>query len=203
MSCGSAAGVVLGCGDAFDVVSAPLVFGRWMLDRLWEEGPGCGPVAVCRGRMLIFASPGTAQRLPSLLEWEEWGAPGRAGAVPPLFCHGPGDSVTVPALADVHTGSGTGDSSDIGKGGDAGRGGGLGSDGGRGDDGTAQAPRFNRPASRWIVAPDRRRPWLPGPEVLLWAAVRAARAHTSPVLRVSIFPPADQGAKVYDVSRRR
>ncbi|MER5210401.1 hypothetical protein ABT063_07455 [Streptomyces sp. NPDC002838] len=150
--------VVLPCGTAFDIVSAPALFGRRILDRLWDEGPGSGPVAAFRGRMLLFATPGTAQRLPSLLRWEEFG---RAAAVPPLLCHGTGDAVTVPAPA-------------------------------RG----ASPTRFG---SRWLVAPDTRRPWLPGPEVLLWAAVRAARA----AVRISIFPPADQGAKVYDVSRRR
>ncbi|AKZ55916.1 hypothetical protein SAM23877_2867 [Streptomyces ambofaciens ATCC 23877] len=158
-----AAPVVLPCGSAFDVVSAPAVFGRRMLDRMWDEGPGSGPVAEFRGRMLLFAAPGTAQRLPSLLGWEEWGARGRpggrAGAVPPLLCHGAGDAVTVPAPAGPPARSG----------------------------------------SRWLVAPDTRQPWLPGPEILLWAAVRAARA----AVRISIFPSADQGAKVYDVSRRR
>ncbi|MEZ7006881.1 bifunctional DNA primase/polymerase [Streptomyces sp. AD55] len=155
--------VALPCGSAFDVVSAPTIFGRRMLDRMWDEGPGSGPVAEYRGRMLLFTAPGTAQRLPSLLEWEEWGgrdrATSRTGAVPPLLCHGAGDTVTVPAP----TGS------------------------------------CARSGSRWLVAPDTRRPWLPGPEVLLWAAVRAARA----AVRVSIFPPADQDAKVSDVSRRR
>ncbi|KAF3465581.1 bifunctional DNA primase/polymerase [Streptomyces sp. Tu 3180] len=154
--------VVLPCGTVFDVVSAPAVFGRRMLDRMWDEGPGSGPVAELRGRMLLFAAPGTAQRLPALLEWEEWGAHGRADAVPPLLCHGTGDAVTVPAPV-----------------------------------GGAAAPA--RSGSRWLVAPDTRHPWLPGPEVLLWAAVRAARA----AVRISIFPPADQGANVYDVSRRR
>ncbi|WP_256362769.1 bifunctional DNA primase/polymerase [Streptomyces sp. TRM70350] len=154
--------VVLPCGSAFDIVSAPAVFGRQMLDLLWDEGPG--PVAVFRGRMLLFATPGTAQRLPSLLEWEEWGATGpgshgRTAAVPPLLCHGTGDAVTVPAPTGTASASG----------------------------------------SRWLVAPDTRRPWLPGPEILLWAAVRAARS----AVRISISPPPDQGAKVYDVSRRR
>ncbi|MEU3335140.1 bifunctional DNA primase/polymerase [Streptomyces sp. NPDC006668] len=148
--------VVLACGSVFDVVNAPAVFGRRMVDRLWDEGPGSGPVAAFRGRMLLFAAPGTAQRLPSLLGWEEFG---RTGAIPPLLCHGPGDAVTVPAPL-----------------------------------GTA-APS----TSRWLVAPDTRHPWLPGPEIVLWAAVRAARA----AVRISIFPPADQDAKVYDVSRRR
>ena len=33
------------------------IFGRHMLDRLWEEGPGSGPVAMHRGRMMIFSAP--------------------------------------------------------------------------------------------------------------------------------------------------
>ncbi|MFC8200579.1 bifunctional DNA primase/polymerase [Streptomyces sp. NPDC057298] len=180
-----AAPVVLACGSAFDVVNAPAVFGRHMLDRLWDEGPGSGPVAMYRGRILLFAAPGTAQRLPSLLEWEEWGSGGasdRGRAIPPLLCHGTGDAVTVPAPALTAPAAAT------------------------------------RPDSRWLVAPDTRDPWLPGPEILLWAAVRAARsaarsaarrqaadqaAEPSPAAPISIFPPADQGAKVYDVSRRR
>ncbi|MFD4523207.1 bifunctional DNA primase/polymerase [Streptomyces sp. NPDC058470] len=156
--------VVLPCGSAFDVVNVPAVFGRWMLDRLWDEGPGSGPVAAYRGRMLLFAAPGTAQRLPSLLEWEESGS--RSEGIPPLLCHGIGDAVTVPAPS-------THDSGD-------------------------PSPSC-RLESRWLVAPDTRHPWLPGPEILLWATVRAARA----AVRISIFPPQDLDAKVYDVSRRR
>ncbi|MDI3421358.1 bifunctional DNA primase/polymerase [Streptomyces luteolus] len=155
--------VVLPCGSAFDVVSVPAVFGRRMLDRLWDEGPGSGPVAAHRGRMLIFAAPGTAQRLPSLLAWEEW-----SPAVPAPLCHGTGDAVTVPPLAPP--------------------------------DETAPAERLG---SRWLVAPDTRDPWLPGPEALLWASVRVARAMAGAAVRISIFPPADQDARVYDVSRRR
>jgi hypothetical protein len=150
--------VVLPCGSAFDVVSVPAVFGRRMVDRLWVEGPGSGPVATFRGRMMLFAAPGTAQRLPSLLAWEEFG---RTGAIPPLLCHGVGDAVTVPALLSA-TPPTSGD-------------------------------------SRWLVAPDTRDPWLPGPEIVLWAAVRAARG----AVRISISSSADQDAKVYDVSRRR
>jgi hypothetical protein len=166
--------VVLPCGSAFDVVSAPALFGRRMLDRLLDDGPGSGPVATYRGRMLLFAAPGTAQRLPSLLEWEEWGSraaatPGRCGDVPPLLCHGTGDAITVPALSADEPGP------------DA----------------------AGRLESRWLVAPDTRQPWLPGAEILLWAAVRAARVAASAAVRISIFPPADQDAKVYDVSRRR
>lgn len=75
---------VLPCGTAFDVVNVPVLFGRRMLEHLWADGPGSGPVATHRGRMLLFAAPGTAQRLPSLLDWEEWGSrPGpRAGQTP-------------------------------------------------------------------------------------------------------------------------
>ncbi|MER7939774.1 bifunctional DNA primase/polymerase [Streptomyces sp. NPDC094458] len=160
---------VLPCGSSFDVVSVPALFGRRMLERLWAEGPGSGPVATHRGRMLLFASPGTAQRLPSLLAWEEWGTGsaggtrGHQGALPPVLCHGTGDAVTVPPLTG---------------------GGGAG-------------------GPRWMVAPDTRNPWLPGPDVLLWACVRVGRSAAPSTTGNSIFPPADPGANVYDVSRRR
>ena len=49
-----------------------------------------------RGRVLLLVAPGTAQRLPSLLGWEEW-----ADAMPPMLCHGAGDAVTVPPLDAV------------------------------------------------------------------------------------------------------
>ncbi|WP_212911990.1 bifunctional DNA primase/polymerase [Streptomyces sp. TS71-3] len=158
------ASLVLPCGTSFDVVSVPAAFGCRLLDRLLAEGPGPGPVATHRGRTLLFAAPGTAHRLPSLLRWEEWGAVGRCGrsAVPPLLCHGPGDAVTVPPLTP----------------------------------GAGYGPR-------WLIAPLTRQPWLPGPDVLLWACARAARAEDDDAVRISIFPPADLGARVYDVSRRR
>ncbi|MFG2496780.1 bifunctional DNA primase/polymerase [Streptomyces sp. NPDC048441] len=159
---------VLPCGSAFDVVSVPAVFGRRMLDRLWDEGPGSGPVAAHRGRMLLFAAPGTAQRLPSLLEWEEWGS-----AVPGVLCHGTGDAVTVPPVTAGHRES------------------------------HPESHLENHLESRWLVAPDARHPWLPGPEVVLWACVRAARAAAGSAVRISIFPGGDQSAKVYDVTRRR
>ncbi|MFJ6613552.1 bifunctional DNA primase/polymerase [Streptomyces sp. NPDC091289] len=160
---------VLPCGSAFDVVNVPALFGRRMLEQLWAEGPGSGPVATHRGRMLLFAAPGTAQRLPSLLAWEEWGSGGPAGSgerrveVPPLLCHGTGDAVTVPPLTCTS------------------------SDGG----------------PRWVVAPDTRNPWLPGPDVLLWACVRVSRSASSRGAAHTIFPRPDQDANVYDVSRRR
>ncbi|MEV3874252.1 bifunctional DNA primase/polymerase [Streptomyces sp. NPDC049906] len=169
-----AAPLVLPCGTVFDVVNTTALFGRALLDRLWGEGPGSGPVATHRGRTLLFAAPGTAHRLPTLLRWEEWGA--GLGAVPPLLCHGTGDAVTVPPLATGPTPV-------------------------RGPSAAgASTPAVPEPAgSRWVVPPAARRPWLPGPEVLVWACVRAARA----ARRTSISPAPDQGAKVYDVSRRR
>ncbi|MEU9121772.1 hypothetical protein AB0C96_18260 [Streptomyces sp. NPDC048506] len=147
-----AAPSVLPCGTAFDVINAPALFGRRMVDQLWSDGPGSGPVAAHRGRILLFAAPGTAQRLPALLVWEEW-----ATAVPPLLCHGSGDAVTVPPLRPRPA---------------------------AGADGTDRIDPVTGPAedpaaptgSRWLVAPGVRRPWLPGPDVLLWACVRAARA---------------------------
>jgi hypothetical protein len=84
---------VLPCGTAFDVVNLSALFGRRVLEQLWTAGPGSGPVAVHRDRVLLLVSPGTAQRLPALVGWEEW-----AAAIPPMLCHGVGDAVTVPPL---------------------------------------------------------------------------------------------------------
>lgn len=68
---------VLPCGSAFDVVNVPALFGRRMLERLWAEGPGSGPVATHRGRMLLFAAPERPSGCPRC-------SPGRSGepAVP-------------------------------------------------------------------------------------------------------------------------
>ena len=132
---------VLPCGRAFDVINAPALFGRRMVDQLWSAGPGSGPVAAHRGRILLFAAPGTAQRLPALLDWEEW-----VTAVPPLLCHGTGDAVTVPPLYPDRAGGAPGAA-------DA-------------------APR--PPPAGWSPRMSGTR-GCPGPDVLLWACVRAAR----------------------------
>ncbi|MFF2526093.1 hypothetical protein [Streptomyces liangshanensis] len=158
---------VLPCGGAFDVVSAPAIFGRRMLNRLWSDGPGSGPVAAHRGRTLLFAAPGTAQRLPSLLAWEEWGS----------------SAATTEGARDGDGGpGGYGDAGEYADDGDGHRSGGALSVPpllchGAGDAVTVPplAPG-NTPGPRWVVAPDTRHPWLPGPDVLLWACVRAARA---------------------------
>ncbi|MCI0385700.1 bifunctional DNA primase/polymerase [Streptomyces sp. CNQ085] len=172
----------LPCGTAFDVVSTGALFGRRVLDRLWISGPGTGPVALHAGRMLLFAEPGTAQRLPALLRWREWrgssvpapagrdgtnGADGTAETIPPLLCYGLGDTVTIPPPVP---------------------GGGC------------------PPTTRWLVAPDVRKPWLPGAEALLWACVRAVREGGRALAGSRDQPisaPSDQGAKVYHVNRRR
>ncbi|MFF4606743.1 hypothetical protein ACFY12_28935 [Streptomyces sp. NPDC001339] len=165
---------VLPCGTAFDVINAPALFGRRMVDQLWSDGPGSGPVAAHRGRILLFAAPGAAQRLPALLVWEEW-----AAAVPPLLCHGSGDAVTVPPLRPgSHPGSHTGLHTGSHPGPHAGPRPGASAGTPTGPIATPATPDVpTTPASsRWLVAPDVRNPWLPGPDVLLWACLRAARA---------------------------
>ncbi|NYI08275.1 hypothetical protein [Allostreptomyces psammosilenae] len=87
-----AAPAVLPCGEVFDVVSLSPLFGRRVLNALWFSGPGCGPVAGHRGRVLLFTEPGTAARLPRLLGWEQWTTPPTDRPI----CYGRGDSVSVP-----------------------------------------------------------------------------------------------------------
>jgi hypothetical protein len=169
---------VLPCGTAFDVVNLSAVFGRRVLERLWSGGPGSGPVAVQRGRLLLFVAPGTAHRLPALLDWEEWGS-----SVPPMLCHGSGDAVTVPPLygpeggtyartyADTYAGTYAGTYAETLTGSCTG---GAGGDGG---------------SPRWLVAPDTRHPWLPGADHLLWACVRAARATPRKSTAPQVSPP--------------
>ncbi|MFC9225079.1 bifunctional DNA primase/polymerase [Streptomyces hygroscopicus] len=152
------AAVTLPCGTAFDVISMDALFGRQVVSRLWSDGPGTGPVAAQGGRVMLFAVPGAAQRLPALLGWEEWGA-----AAPPLLCYGRGDAVTVPPLFPPDPGPPPPGAAEH-----AARESGARESGAR-----ESAPA---PSPRWLVAPDVRAPWLPGPEVLLWACVRAARA---------------------------
>lgn len=95
---------VLPCGTTFDVISAPPVFGRRLVEQLWRTTPGSGPVAAHLDRVLVFAEPGTADRLRTLLRWEEWA--GRQPRIPHLLHHGLGDAVTVPAvLAPPQTGT--------------------------------------------------------------------------------------------------
>jgi hypothetical protein len=155
---------VLPCGTAFDAVDLSPPFARVVLEQLWGSGPGSGPVAVHRGRVLLLVAPGTAQRLPALLAWEEWSA-----AVPPMLCHGSGDAVTLPPPCAQ-------DPVAPMKARDPGPGPG-------GPDGVRAAP------SHWVVAPDTLRPWLPGADVLLWACVRAARTAAAPAAPPLVSAP--------------
>ncbi|MET7678903.1 SCO3374 family protein [Streptomyces sp. NPDC005423] len=57
-------------GVRFDVLDVPAEAGRAALTRL---GPG-SPVAVRGGRMRLLVAAGSAEELPGLLRWLEWGA---------------------------------------------------------------------------------------------------------------------------------
>ncbi|MFF9203296.1 SCO3374 family protein [Streptomyces sp. NPDC014986] len=70
--------VRLRTGVRFDVLDVPQEAGRAALERL--EGPGCPgrrfPVAVGDGRMRLLVAAGSAEELPGLLDWLEWGGLG-------------------------------------------------------------------------------------------------------------------------------
>lgn len=167
---------VLPCGTAFDVVSTPVLYGRRLLDRLWSAGPGSGPAALHRGRVLVFTAPGCADRLPALLRWEEWRRRGPAGHArpdeetsPPLLCHGLGDTVTIPPLLP---------------------------------DPASPAPATHwlvAPAVRqpWLPGAE----MLLWAHIRMERDSRAGRDGEGGGKR--IFAPQDRDAKVYDVSRRR
>ena len=72
---GPTAPVRLRVGERFDVLDVPAEAGRAGLRHL---APG-SPVAVRGGRMRLLVAAGSAEELPGLLEWLEWGGlpPGR------------------------------------------------------------------------------------------------------------------------------
>lgn len=61
--------VRLATGLRFDVLEAPAEAGSAALRHL---GPG-SPVALCGGRMRLLVAAGSAEELPGLLDWLEWG----------------------------------------------------------------------------------------------------------------------------------
>lgn len=82
--------VRLAVGVRFDVLDVPAEAGGAALARLERSGwagcgrsgcPGCAgrlgriPVALCGGRMRVLVAAGSAEELPGVLEWLEWGAP--------------------------------------------------------------------------------------------------------------------------------
>ncbi|MFF3485265.1 SCO3374 family protein [Streptomyces sp. NPDC002701] len=83
-------------GLRFDVLEAPAEAGYAALRRL---GPG-SPVAVRADRMRMFVAAGSAEELPGLLDWLEWGslaldlrATGAGGRVEAPLPPGPGQVV--------------------------------------------------------------------------------------------------------------
>ncbi|MCC9740145.1 SCO3374 family protein [Streptomyces sp. MNU89] len=56
-------------GVRFDVLELPAAAGLAVLRRV----PGTGPVALHGTRMRLLVAPGSAQELPELLRWLEWG----------------------------------------------------------------------------------------------------------------------------------
>ncbi|MFF5156482.1 SCO3374 family protein [Streptomyces sp. NPDC000348] len=63
-------------GVRFDVLDVPAEAGRAALERLGRSG-GLGrgfPVALRDGRMRLLVAAGSAEELPGLLEWLDWGA---------------------------------------------------------------------------------------------------------------------------------
>ncbi|MEU5161061.1 hypothetical protein AB0G74_15840 [Streptomyces sp. NPDC020875] len=171
----------------------------------WERRPGHGAVLPCGTLFDVVSAPAVFGRLLLDRVWEEgpgsgpvvayrgrllvFAAPGTAARLPALLSWEEWGSFVPPLM--YH---GTGDAVTVPP------------DDGRGPepDGAAGVT-----APRWLVAPGSRYPWLPGPEVLLWACVRAARAAGAAPTGFTegsggpIFPRPDRGAKVYDVSRRR
>lgn len=59
-------------GRRFDVLDVPAEAGRAALG-LGRAGPAA-PVAVCGGRMRLLVAAGSAEELPGVLDWLEWGA---------------------------------------------------------------------------------------------------------------------------------
>lgn len=62
--------VQLVTGLRFDVLELPAAAGRGVLRRM---GAGTGPVALMGRRMRLLVAAGSAEELPGLLEWLEWG----------------------------------------------------------------------------------------------------------------------------------
>ncbi|MFJ7989586.1 SCO3374 family protein [Streptomyces sp. NPDC096351] len=57
-------------GVRFDVLELPAAAGRGVLRRV---GPATGPVALTGRRMLLLVAAGSAEEVPGLLDWLEWG----------------------------------------------------------------------------------------------------------------------------------
>ncbi|MFI0978472.1 SCO3374 family protein [Streptomyces sp. NPDC021093] len=80
--------VLLRTGLRFDVLELPAAAGHAVLRRI---GP-TGPVALLGRRMQLLVAPGSADEVPSLLEWLEWGS-----VALDLRAIGTGGLITAPA----------------------------------------------------------------------------------------------------------
>ncbi|MFF9097269.1 SCO3374 family protein [Streptomyces sp. NPDC014776] len=85
--------VRLSVGPRFDVLDVPAEAGLAALRHL---GPS-SPVAALDGRLWLWLAPGSAEELPGLLEWLEWGPLASSLDLRPL---GPGTSVRAPLPAE-------------------------------------------------------------------------------------------------------
>lgn len=75
-------------GVTFDVLDVPEAAGHAALRRVARTGP----VALSAGRMRLLVAVGSAEELPGLLDWLEWG-----GITLPLTAFGAGGRITAPA----------------------------------------------------------------------------------------------------------
>lgn len=90
-------------GTRFDVLDVPAEAGITALRHLGPiRGPG-SPVAMCGGRMLLLVAAGSAEELPGLLEWLDWG-----GLDLDLTAVGTGGHVVAPPPPALAGGRGTG-----------------------------------------------------------------------------------------------
>ncbi|MFE1234896.1 SCO3374 family protein [Streptomyces sp. NPDC058745] len=87
-SYGSGQPVQLVTGLRFDVLELPATAGRAVLRR---AGAGIGPVALMGRRMRLLVAAGSAEELPGLLDWLEWG-----GITLDLAALGAGGRMTAP-----------------------------------------------------------------------------------------------------------
>ncbi|MEE1738160.1 SCO3374 family protein [Streptomyces sp. BE147] len=88
--------VRLPTGLRFDVLELPAVAGRAVLRRVGRTGP----VALTGARMQLLVAAGSAEELPGLLDWLEWG-----GITLGLTALGAGGRITAPAPAAFRAGS--------------------------------------------------------------------------------------------------
>ncbi|WP_222723649.1 SCO3374 family protein, partial [Streptomyces sp. t39] len=85
--------VALATGIHFDVLEMPAAAGSALLRRA-----AAGPVALQGGRMRLLVAAGSAEELPGLLDWLEWG-----GVALDLTAAGAGGRMTAPVPAAVRS----------------------------------------------------------------------------------------------------